>query len=161
MLKLIHSVQLLSLLLILTLFVISGCQAEPEFKAPKEYVGNWMGLGKIMLSNEFLNQRQLPFMLIIEENGSVTGYVGDASIIKTSLKKPTWWQKLTGKGKYTATFTLTGKLIENEDFARSGGTITFDGFDKKELLCHFISTGKTKGEGDPALVVEEIRLYQP
>jgi len=145
-------------LLIMILFVVSACETTAEAKPPAEYIGNWVGLGRTMISNEYMNQRQVPFMLIIEENGTVTGYVGDASIMKTKLNKPVWWLKLIGQKKYKASFTLSGNIANRESFHREGGTIHIDKMVDGELLCTFNSTGDQVSTNNLILTVKDIKL---
>jgi hypothetical protein len=152
---------LLLIALTLSLFFITGCDTVKE-KVPKpDMEGTWTGLGRTMLSNEYLNQREIPVMLIIEKNGYVTGYVGDASIMKTKLLKPAWWLALVGMSKYKAAFKLSGGIVSRESFSRDGGTITIESVKDGEMLCSFQSTGNQINSNNLALEIRDIRLTRP
>jgi hypothetical protein len=152
---------LLLTLLAVSLLILTACESNKEAIPPPEMEGTWIGLGRVMLSNEYLNQREIPFMVTIEKSGKVTGYVGDAEIGRTTLQKSAWWLTLIGRSKYFTTFKLGGSIASRESFTREGGTITFDGFKEGDLLAHFESTGNQVNTNNMALEVRDIRFNHP
>jgi hypothetical protein len=146
------------ILLLITLALLAGCGKPSDAIPPAEMVGSWIGLGNITLSNEYLEQRELGFMLIINAEGGLTGYAGDAAIVATKLQKQGWLQRLMGNKALTATFVLDGNLIGREKFQRDGGTIVFKKSGNNELLCTFTSTGIPDSRENQPLTVESIRL---
>jgi hypothetical protein len=145
----------------LTLFIVTACETAQETIPTPEMEGTWIGIGKVMISNEYLNQRELAFMVEIAHNGNVTGYCGDATLLKTRLQKPAWFLGLIGKKKYSATFKLGGAIASRESFSREGGTITFDGVKDGEMLAHFVSTGSQVNSENLTLEVRDIRMAHP
>jgi len=155
-LNLILSVNLLLLILLLT----TACNGNKQPVPPAEMVGTWVGLGRTMISNEYLNQREIPFMLSIEQNGTVTGYVGDSSMMKTKLEITAWWLRLIGKDKYRVAVSLNGNIVNRESFRRDGGTIVFESITDEELLCSFTSTGTQINTENLTLSVQDIKLHR-
>lgn len=150
------------ILIAFTLFLLlAGCEAYKTETAPPEYVGTWIGLGMNQISNEFLNQRQVPLFLEIKQNGAVSGYVGDASFKNSKLETPAWWMKVVGKKQPRIVLTLDGYIVNRESFRREGGIIVFEGFQDNELVCHFTSTGSQASVRNMVLSVTNIRLHHP
>jgi len=170
------------------LLILSSCATSSDVKPPDNMIGTWAGLGRNTMSSEFLDQREVPFMLIISDKGTIKGYVGDAMIAnalfeKTSLLKrffnkakyQTTFQ-LSGniinresfrreggtlffnKAKYQTTFQLSGNIINRESFRREGGTLFFNKISSDELLCSFSSTGSQVSADDLILNVKDIVL---
>jgi hypothetical protein len=100
----------------------------------------------------------MPFMLIIEANGNVSGYCGDAVIAKTKLQKPAWFLSLVGQKKYRATFKLSGSIVTRESFNRDGGTLVIDKMEENEMYCTFKSTGSQTSSNNLALQIKDIVL---
>jgi hypothetical protein len=148
-------------LMILSLIILTACESKKETVPKPELEGTWIGLGRVMISNEYLTQREIAFMVNIEKSGKVTGYVGDAEMSRSKLQKSAWWLALLGKGKYSVTFKLGGSIVARESFNRDGGTIIFDGFKDEELLAHFLSTGNQVSTSNLELEVRDIRLSHP
>jgi hypothetical protein len=147
--------------MILMLFLITACDTYKAKFPQDDYVGNWIGLGQNQLSNEFLDQREIPVFITISETGVLTGNIGDADIQKTTLKAPTWWMKLFTKNKYKASLRLVGNIVNRESFHRDGGTLTIEGFKEGDLICHFNSTGSQVNVKNMALSVTDIKLHHP
>lgn len=141
------------------LFASTACDKNKKLTPPPQMIGTWIGMGMTMISNEILNQRQITVMLIIDEDGSITGYIGDALIQNASLQSAQWWQKLRGKQKYTSAFRLDGFIVKGENFKRDGGTVIFEKIGENEITCSFTSDGSQENNSNIALTVEEIVLH--
>lgn len=149
------------LLFIVIIMFISGCDMFKPTRPTPEMIGTWIGLGRVTIPNEYLDQREIPFGIYIDENGTVTGTVGDASIHKTKLQRTSWWYRLFTKSEYKTVFNLYGNIVNRESFRRDGGTLVFNGFEDDELICSFTSTGTHVSSTNLALSVVEIRLRRP
>jgi len=145
-------------MLLIALIMLTACDVTKEAKPPKEWVGRWAGLGKVTIPSEHLNQRQVAFMLVIDQNGDVTGYVGDASIARTKLLKSPWWLALLGQKSHKVVMRLDGNIVNRESFRREGGTLTLHKLENDELLCSFSSTGSHASIDNLILTVTEIKL---
>lgn len=146
------------ILLLFALFALTACSTAREAAPPTAYVGNWYGLGRVTIPSEYMNQRQLSFALVIEENGNVKGYVGDAFIERTKLMKSAWWMGLIGRKYHNASFSISGAIVTRESFRREGGTLTIHKLENDELLCSFNSTGSHASVDNLMLTVRDIKL---
>lgn len=144
--------------LAMLLVTITACDSTKQVAAPPEMVGNWVGLGHHLLSSEFLDQKEIPMMLTIDQQGNISGYLGDAGIVKTGLQKTAWWLRLLSKEKYRAVVELRGNIVNQESFKRDGGTIFFESLGTDEMICGFTSTGSKVNSENMALPVKDIKL---
>lgn len=147
----------MSLLLIVMLF-LTACETSKQINSPQEMVGTWVGLGKNMMSNEFLDQREIPVMLIISEKGTIKGFIGDAQIDSAFLEKAPLWASIIGKEKFRSKFDLSGYIINKESFKRDGGTLLFQKITSDEIVCAFNSTGSNVSSDNLILPVKDITL---
>jgi hypothetical protein len=149
------------LIVIVLLFALSSCSNSQQSAVPPEMVGTWVGLGHHLLAAEFLDQKQIPFMLIIGQNGELTGYIGDATIQKTSLQSSAWWLKLIGREKFRSKVLLRGNIVNKEGFSREGGTLFFNKFTADEIICNFTSIGSQVDANNMVLPIRDITLRHP
>jgi hypothetical protein len=145
-------------LLLVLMLAITACETSKQVNSPQEMVGTWVGLGKNMMSNDFLDQREIPVMLIISEKGTLKGYIGDAQIGSAFLEKAPIWSKLLGNEIYRSTFDLSGYIINRESFRRDGGTLLFQKISNDEIVCAFNSTGSKVSSDKLILPVKDITL---
>ncbi len=146
------------MLFALILIGLAGCTAYKPAPAPTGFEGSWLGLGKNQIPNTLVNQREIGFMLMLNAQGKVKGYIGDAVINDTVLLKPNWLMSLFGKKEYKINCTLKGQIIQRENISRPSGTIVITGLDKGELLCSFLSSGPKDNTRNQAMSVTDIRL---
>lgn len=151
----------LILLLITILFLFTSCDNNQNIKIPQELIGTWIGLGQHGLSSEYLDQKEVPFMLIISQKGILTGYVGDAAIMKANIEPSPFWLKMLGSEKFRAVLQLSGNIVNKESFKRDSGTISFKNISADELLCGFMTSGSKVDSKNMALPVNNIRLRHP
>jgi len=144
--------------LCILLFSFTACEKAAQVTAPADMAGTWVGLGHHTLTSEFLDQKEIPVMLIITQAGDITGYIGDASIQKTALQKTAWWLKLLGKAKYRSIIELRGNIVNNESFSRDGGTLFFQKFSPEAMICVFTSTGSQVDEKNLTITIKDIAL---
>jgi len=140
------------------LLILSSCATSSDVKPPDNMIGTWAGLGRNTMSSEFLDQREVPFMLIISDKGTIKGYVGDAMIANALFEKTSLLKRFLNKAKYQTTFQLSGNIINRESFRREGGTLFFNKISSDELLCSFSSTGSQVNADDLILNVKDIVL---
>ncbi len=140
------------------MFTFTACDPNKKLSPPSQMVGTWVGMGRVMISNEYLNQRQMPVMLIIEDDGIITGFIGDASIQKAKLQPANLFVKLFGKVKYVSAFKLDGSIVNRESFRRDGGTVEFENISENEITCSFKSEGSQMSSTNIELVVKDIKL---
>ena len=152
----------ITLIIVITciLFAFTACDKNKKLVPPSQMLGTWVGMGRVLISNEYLNQRQMPVMLVIEEDGTITGYIGDASIQQGTLLPAHWWQKLMGKEKYRSSFKLEGFIVNGEKFKRAGGNISFEKIGENELTCSFASDGSQVDSTNIVLTVGDIQLHR-
>ena len=145
----------------LILICLTACDTTKQVPVPQEMVGTWVGLGHHTLGSDFLNQKEIPFMLIITEKGTINGYVGDATIKKTVMQKTAWWLKLIGKEKYRSIVQLSGNIVNQESFHRSSGTLFFNTIGSDDMNCSFTTEGSQVTSNNMALPIKDIKLRHP
>jgi hypothetical protein len=155
--KIIMLVSLIAILLV----TLTACSASQRVPVPQEMLGTWVGLGHHTLPSEMLDQKEIAMMLMIDDKGSIAGYIGDATIQKTTLQKTAWWLRLIGKEKYRAAIRLSGDIVQHESFHRDGGTLFFDKISQDNLVCRFTSVGSQVNSKNMALPLVDIELRHP
>ena len=143
-------------LLLSVLLVLAACgqpsrpsdkpKTPPEFVAP--LAGRWTGTSGVVV--EWAKQKQLPVVLDIAPDGSVTGSVGDANLVNARLAKGRgavqrslgWARDFRVHGK------LEGDLIATEGVRRDGVDIVFDRADDGTLVGGLTSSGSKVGGKD-------------
>jgi hypothetical protein len=139
-------------LLTLSILII-GCTAPAETSpttAPttqKAYslAGPWSGSATIVVN--WTNQKQLLVKLKIAEDGSVSGTVGDASLVNAKLSPSRGsLQRSLGWGRdYRIHGQLRGDLVKAEAIRRDAVDIVFDRLDEQTLVGGLTSSGTEFG----------------
>jgi hypothetical protein len=82
-------------------------------------VGHWEGNARIIV--DWCRQTNLPVVVDIRADGSVTGKIGDATLTNGSLKRNRGWlgRKLNVKTGYIITGSLSGPIVAAESITRS------------------------------------------
>jgi hypothetical protein len=142
------------------LVTIAGCSGGPNAKLtpPQDLVGTWLGSGQHSLNEEYLGQKDISFELTFNSDGALTGRIGDASIVRTYITKSPFYMKILGKEKYRAEFEFDGKIVNNENFSRLGGTIIIRNISSTEIVCSFNSSGSKVKSDNLILPIKEIVL---
>ena len=107
-------------------------------QATENLQGHYIGDGKIIVN--WCNQKRLSFDMNIDNFGTVTGKIGDATIHIGHLKKNTW-----GPKKYLIIADLDGYLVEEELIRRKSIKITLNVVDRR-LIGGFGTSGFKIGE---------------
>jgi hypothetical protein len=118
------------LLAILTVgLVIAGSSSAAAQIVVPGMVGHWEGNARIIVT--WCQQTNLPVVVDIRADGTVTGKIGDATFTHGQLRRNRGWlgRKLNIKTDYIITGRLIGPIVRSEGITRSGikMPLTFSG----------------------------------
>lgn len=102
-------------------FLMAGCRAAADNSVVGPgMAGDWRGNAQVIVS--WCKQTNLPVALVIKEDGSVTGKVGDAVLHKGQLKRNRGaiGRRLNIKTDYLIAGDLAGPIVSAEGITRSG-----------------------------------------
>jgi hypothetical protein len=145
----------LSYLSTIAAIMISGCAASaqtapttapvPTTQSAPGLAGRWTGSATIVVN--WTRLKQLPVKLDIAEDGSVTGTVGDASLVNGRLRSSRGaLQRSLGWGRdYRIHGQLQGDLIAAEKIRRDAVDVVFDQMDELTLVGGLTSSGTEFG----------------
>jgi hypothetical protein len=110
-------------------------------------VGHWRGNAKIIVS--WCEQESLPVAIDIATDGSVTGKVGDATLVNGKISHNRGWlgRKLDLKTDLIITGGLEGAIVAAESISRDGVNIPLN-FEGGELSGGLHSHGSETGGKD-------------
>lgn len=116
--------------------------ARAVYASNEVFVGTWKGEGTIIVT--WCAQKQMPFELNIDEHGTVSGTIGDATIQYGTMELNNILYRWLGNREYIIDAELSGYLIEKENIKRDSIRIFLD-FEKPFLSGGFHSSGSTFG----------------
>ena len=102
-----------------------------------DYSGHFTGKAKIIV--DWCNLDSLSFDIIIDDEGVVTGNVGDANIIQGKVKKNSF-----GSTTYIIEAELEGYIVKNEGIKRGSIKVPFD-IKKGRIVGGFGTSGSKFG----------------
>jgi hypothetical protein len=159
-----HTARLIALLAVL-LSALTSCRTGNIIKPGM--AGHWEGNARIIVS--WCNQKNLPVMVDIHADGSVTGTVGDARLTQGRFAANRGWllRKLNWSCDYMITGGLDGDLVAAEAIKRERVMIALNysdgifngGVDTEGSLCVF-SSEQTRKE-KMALTARPLKLNRP
>jgi hypothetical protein len=136
--------------------LISGCTEStgsaqsttapaPTTQTASSLAGRWTGSANIAVN--WTRQKQLPVQLEIAADGSLSGTVGDASLVNAKLSPSRGsLQRSLGWGRdYRIHGQLKGDLIKAETIRRDAVDIVFDQLDENTLVGGLTSSGTDFG----------------
>jgi hypothetical protein len=130
--------------------------AQSKLPVPDELTGHWKGEGRIIVT--WSQQRQMPFDLIIDSQGNVSGKIGDARLINGRLTRRSRLMTRLGNHSYLIRGRLDGPLIAAEKISRDSFWLMLDPQDPR-LTGGMNTTGwKTGGKEKMILSVTGIVL---
>jgi hypothetical protein len=119
------------LIVMLAAFLAAWNLCAAESIVTPAMVGHWEGNARIIVS--WCHQKNLPVVVDIHADGSVTGKIGDATLVGGHFLSHRSWPW----GHTMVTGKLDGAIVAAEGIARSGVT----------MICDF-SDGSFKGQID-------------
>lgn len=117
---------------------------------PDEYLGAWQGYARI--EDNFTSKFSIRFDFVIDGQGSVNGYIGEAKIVKAKWARRDQGSRLARE----IVFTLEGPIIPADELVRKEFTLRLDFGD--ELRLRLEGEGFSDGERMTADVEKEVRL---
>jgi hypothetical protein len=138
---------------LLIICLMSSILAAGDFLTDS-MIWQWEGTGKIIVT--WCEQDSLPVDIWIDENGIVTGKVGDAEITAGILRLNGVILRMLGNSRYIIDLELSGPLVEEEQITRSGGKLLLD-FENDAFSGGFHSSGSKFG-GKEKMVMTVVNL---
>jgi hypothetical protein len=143
--------KLIFILSFLSFFLTS--KAQP---INKQLIGKWEGKGKIIVT--WCDLDSLKYSLLIHEDNSITGKIGDAIVYNAVVEKRSPIMTALGNGEYIIEGKLKGNIIEDEKIFRDGFIFMFS-LKENKLVGGFHSSGwKIGGKEKMKLTVTDISL---
>ena len=122
-----------------------ACRKAPV-APPSSMVGHWAGTADVAVN--WCNAKQLPIVLTINQNGSVIGTVGDATLKEGSIypnpgRQP---KALALPTKFVIEAALEGPLVKAEGIERPDICIPVEVNKDGQLAGAFLTSGKEYGD---------------
>jgi len=151
--------------LILVSVIVSGASlladdADDHFP-PAAVQGKWEGQARITV--DWTTLKQLPVSLTIDENGSVTGKVGDAALVDGKIERGVGpiMRAIGITRLYVITADLNDPIIAAEQISRENVFIPVDPVND-QLIGDIKTSGSRKGyKADMALSATDMVLNHP
>ncbi|OHB55313.1 MAG: hypothetical protein A2Y07_07355 [Planctomycetes bacterium GWF2_50_10] len=107
-----------TVLALVIIFSLTTFTIPAHSSIPTEYIGHWKGNATIIVN--WTKQKNLPIEIKINSDGTVTGTVGDATLVNGTLIKKSWiYTKIfQHENPYRIESDLQGKIIKSENIQR-------------------------------------------
>jgi len=128
-------------------FITAPLRAQTDSFPATKLAGHWSGKGAIIVS--WCAQDSLPIHIAIHNDATVSGNIGDATIVRGTLRVNSWLLRLLGNSTYVIETELRDALIANEHIRRRHFTLFLD-LTNDGLRGGFHSSG-SKGGGKNAM----------
>jgi hypothetical protein len=124
---------ILSIVLVSMIFLVSSCSQKVYISSSNIY-GNWTGTGKFNNTKIRADVGEVIIDIEIHEDNTVTGTIGDATIIKSRIVRHVTSKEKDGN---TIKCKLEGKINSDSDFSRKYFDIIMYVEGKTEIRTNF------------------------
>ncbi|MGJ8696181.1 MAG: hypothetical protein ACSHYF_07675 [Verrucomicrobiaceae bacterium] len=134
------------LLIPVLLLTLVSCSPDTGKIAP-EMTGSWSGEAKVIV--DWVKQPSLPVAIEINQNGTVSGTIGDATLSEATLKpnRGAIGKKLNLATDFIITGNLRGPLIQSENITRDSVSIPLN-FSTDRFTGGIHTSGSKLGKND-------------